>query len=176
MMLNRLYGQKDFQYMKLEWFPILYSIVLKGTIFNWDVILCISLQDQVKSAQNSPSGLAQGFHIPAYLVDAFYAFSPFPLMNWNFSSCLGRIHTYCSILWALRFMDFFYHIYDNFLVPLHALIFGFPPPMFSKSVVSSLKENVDWYVFEKYSYIKVYGCQDSPHTLATFILDRFLLK
>jgi hypothetical protein len=31
-------------------------------------------------------------------------------------------------------------------------------------------------VFEKYIYIMVYGHKDSPHTLPTFITDRFILK
>ena len=111
-----------------------------------------------------------------YLIDPICAFTPFPLMNWNFSIFLGPIHTYCSILWVVRFKYCFYHICDNFLIPLHTLLFGYPPPKILELVVSSLKEIVDWYVFEKYSYIRVYGCQDSSHSLPTFIPDRFLLK
>ena len=158
MMLKKLYGLKDFQYSKLEWFPILHCIINKGTIFNWVDILSTSLQAQVRIVQNSLPSYAQGFHMSTYLVDAICAFTTFPLMNWNFSSCLGPIHTYCSILCTLRFMDCFYHIYDKFLVPLHTLLFGYSPPMFSESIVSTLKEIVDWHVFEKYSYIRVYGC------------------
>ena len=50
MMLNRLYGQTDFQYSKLKWFPILHSIISKGTLFNWVDILSTSQQAQVRNA------------------------------------------------------------------------------------------------------------------------------
>ena len=145
-------------------------------VFNQANIMSTSLQAQVINAHNFLPIFAHGFHMSSYLVDAIYAFIPFPLMDWNFSSCPGHIHTYFSILWVLILMDCFYHIGDNFLVPLHRLLFGYPPARFSESPISALKEIVDWYVFEKYSYIRVYGCQDSPHTLPTFIPDRFHLK
>jgi hypothetical protein len=92
-MLNRLYGQKDFQYSKLEWFPIIHYIFNKGTIFNWVDILSTSLQAQVRNAHNSLPSFSQGFHMSSYLVDAICAFTPFPLMNCNFSSFVGPIHT-----------------------------------------------------------------------------------
>lgn len=176
MMLNKLYGQNDCQYSKLEWFPILNCIINNGIVFNWIDILSTRLQAQFRKTHNFVPSSAEGFHLSSYLVDAICAFTPFPLMNWNFSSLWGPIHTYCSYLSAVIFMDYFDHICDNFLVPLHTLLFGYPPPRFLESTVSTLKEIVDWYVFEKYSYIRVYGCQDSPHTHPTFILNRFLLK
>ena len=79
----------------------------------------------------------------SYLVDVVCSFTPFPLMNWNFSSSPSLIHTYCFILWVVRFMDCFYHIYNNFLVPSHTLLFAYPPTKFSESTVPSLKETVD---------------------------------
>lgn len=110
MMFNRLYGQKDSQYSKLEWFPTLDCLINKETIFNWVDNLSTSLQAQVRNAHNSLPSFVQGFHMSAYLVDAICVFTPFPLMDWNFSNFLGPIRTYCSILWAIKFMDCFYHI------------------------------------------------------------------
>ena len=84
MMLNRLYGQKDFQYSKLEWFAILYCILNKGEIFNRDDILSTSLQAQVKNAHNFLTTFAQDFQMTSYLVNAICAFTPFSIDGLEF--------------------------------------------------------------------------------------------
>lgn len=177
MMLSTDYMDKRITSIK-NWNGFLFHITLliKGQYSTGLIFYVLAYKLKLKVKKNSHLGLAQGFHLSTYLLHVVCAFSPFPWMNWNFSIFSSPIHTYCSILWVMRFMDWFYHIGDNFLVPLHRLLFGFPPPRFSKSAESTLKEIVDWYVFEKYSYIRVYGYHDSPHTLPTFIPNRFVLK
>ena len=72
---------------------ILHCIINKGTLCNWVDILYASLQAQVRNAQNYLPSFAKGFDMWAYLVDAICAITPFPLMNWNFGSFPGPMHT-----------------------------------------------------------------------------------
>jgi hypothetical protein len=62
------------------------------------------------------------------------------------------------------------------MVPLHATIFGHPPPKISDSIVNNLSNIDDWYVESKFSYLKVFGASIPPHALPLFIPDKMACR
>jgi hypothetical protein len=59
---------------------------------------------------------------------------------------------------------------------MHKMFYGCEPPRISEAVSENLKAIVDWFVEEKFSYIRVYGCSIPPHALSKFLPDRLVLR
>jgi hypothetical protein len=59
---------------------------------------------------------------------------------------------------------------------MHKMFYGCEPPHISESVSGNLKAIADWFVDEKFSYIRVYGCSIPPHALPKFLPDRLVLR
>jgi hypothetical protein len=60
------------------------------------------------------------------------------------------------------------------MVPMHVYIFDNPPLKISDSIAINLSNVADWYVEEKFSYIRVFGTSVPPYAFPLFILDRLV--
>jgi hypothetical protein len=79
-------------------------------------------------------------------------------------------------LWENKATDFIYEIFNWVMVPLHATIFGHPPPRISDSIVTNLSSVADWYIEVKFSYLRVFGASVPPHALPLFIPDKLACR
>jgi hypothetical protein len=101
----------------------------------------------------------------------------FPLMNWSWTpTSVEPIHFYHSKLWEENAKDFFYEICHNVVVHVYIAIYGHLPPMISEKIMGNLGTLVDWFIEEKFSYIRVFGCYVPPHALPQFLPDRMVCR
>jgi hypothetical protein len=98
-------------------------------------------------------------------------------MNWSWTPTSAKpIHFYHSKLWEDKAKDFFYEIFHNVVVHVHIALYGFPPPRISDRIMGNLGKLADWFIEEKFSYIRVFGCSVPPHALPRFLPDRLVCR
>jgi hypothetical protein len=113
----------------------------------------------------------------SYIMDAICFRTPFPLMNWRWTLTVTEpIHFYHSKLWEENSKDSFYEICHNVVIPIHEVIYGWPPPIISEQIIGNLGAIADWYIEESFSYIRVFNCYISPHALPRFLPDRLVCR
>ena len=80
------------------------------------------------------------------------------------------------MLWKENDKNVFYEICHFIVIPMHKMFYGCEPPRILKTVSENLKEIAYWFIDEKFSYIRVYGCSIPPHALPKFLPDRLVLR
>jgi hypothetical protein len=177
MMLCRLFGRKIPTHFPAEWVPIIHEVA-EGYTFNWDKILSDNLTKEIVEYQMEKSkGQPASFYMSAYVMDAICYMTPFPLMNWSWNpTCAEPIHFYHSQLWEEKEKDFFYEICHYVVIPVHQILYGYPPPRISEQIMGNLKTVADWFIEENFSYVRVFGCSIPPHALPKFLPDRLVCR
>jgi hypothetical protein len=177
MMLCHLFGKKNPAHFSVEWVAIMNEVV-EGYTFNWEKMLSDNLAKEVVEYQSLKSkGKPAPFYMSAYIMDAIFFMTPFPLMNWSWTPASSEpIHFYHSKLWEENAKDLFYEICHNVVVPIHIAIYGHPPPRISEKIMGNLGTFADWYIEENFSYIRVFSCSIPPHALPKFLPDRMVCK
>jgi hypothetical protein len=66
-MICRLYGEETNTHFWMEWFPMDYTMVKTGQVFNWENILAFNIFNRAKEA---PGMKKPGFYMSSYLIDA----------------------------------------------------------------------------------------------------------
>jgi hypothetical protein len=175
MMLCRLFGRKESTHFLLAWVPIMHKVA-KGFSFNWANMLSDNMAKEIIEYQSMKAkGKTSPFYMSAYIMDAICFTMPFPLMKWSWTLiCVEPIHFYHSKLWEDKARDLFYEICHYVVVLMHITLYGFPPPRISDKIMANLGKIADWYIEEKFSYIRVFGCSVPPHALPIFLLDRLV--
>jgi hypothetical protein len=104
--------------------------VAKGYTFNWAKMLSDNLDKEITGYKMAKSkGHSTPFYMSAYVMDAIYFMTPFPLMNWSWTPTSTKpIHFYHSKPWEEKAKDLFYEISHNVVVPVHTTLYGHPPP------------------------------------------------
>jgi hypothetical protein len=103
--------------------------------------------------------------------------TPFPLMNWSWNPTYTEpIHEYHSKLWEENVKDSIYDLFHFVVLPMHHMLYECAPPHISETVMGNLKVVSDWFIEEKFSYIRVFGCSSPPHVLPKFLLDRMVCR
>ena len=117
------------------------------------------------------------FYMSTYIMDAICFMTPFPLMNWSWTSASSEpIHFYHSKLWEENAKESFYEICHNLVVPIHIAIYGHPPPRISENIMGNLGTLEDCYIEDKFSYIRVFGCSIHPRALPQFLPNRLVCR
>jgi hypothetical protein len=62
------------------------------------------------------------------------------------------------------------------VIPVHKMLYGYTPPCILESVIGNLKEVVDWFIEENFSYIRVFECSIPPHALPKFLPDKLVCR
>ena len=57
---------------------------------------------------------------------------------------------------------------------MYVIIYDHPPPRISDKVMIKLNNVIDWYLEEKFSYIRVFGWSVPPYALLLFLLDKLV--
>jgi hypothetical protein len=117
------------------------------------------------------------FYMSAYIMDATFFVTPFPLMNliWNIA-CPEPIHECHSVVWEENAKNSFFEICHFIVIPMHKMFYGFEPPCIYETVLENLKAIANWFIDENFSYIRVYGCSIPPHALPKFLSDRLVCR
>jgi len=139
----------------------------EGFTFNWAKMLFDNLAKEIveykttKSKEQPPP-----FYMSAYIMDTICFMMPFPLMNWSWTPANANpIHFYHSKLWEEKAKELFYETCHQFVVPIHISMYGHPPPRILEKIPGNLVNLVDWFIEEKFSYIRIFGCSFPPHSL-----------
>jgi hypothetical protein len=100
----------------------------------------INLAKEITEYQSLKSkGKPAPFYMSTYITDVIFFMTPFPLMNWSWTSAsVEPIHFYHSKLWEENVKDLFYEIYHNVVVLIHTTIYGHPPPRISEKIMGNL--------------------------------------
>jgi hypothetical protein len=113
----------------------------------------------------------------AYIMDAIYFMTPFPLMNWSWApSNTEPIHVYHLKLWEDKAKEYIYKIFNWVMVPLRVTIFGQLPLRISDSVMTNLSNVAYWYIEAEFSYIRVFDTSVPPYALPLFLPDKLLCR
>jgi hypothetical protein len=59
---------------------------------------------------------------------------------------------------------------------MHRLFYGCEPPHISEAMTENIKEIEDWFIDEKFSYVRVYVFSIPPHALPKFLPDRLVCR
>ena len=111
----------------------------------------------------------------AYVMDNICFMTPFPLMNWSWTSTsTNPIHFYHSKLWEEKAKDFFYEICHNVVIHVHIAVYGHPPSRISDRIMGNLGKLEYWFIEENVSYIRVFGFLVPPHALPIFLPDQLV--
>jgi hypothetical protein len=73
-----------------------------------------------------------------------------------------------------RAKEYIYEIFNWVMVPLHVAIFGQPPPKILDIITTNLSSVADWYLEEKFLYIRVFDTSVPPYALPLFLPDKLL--
>jgi hypothetical protein len=177
MMTCRLYGREDTSHLFLQWVPLIFRVG-EGFSFDWVKMLSDSLTSRVTEyREQKESGKISSFFMSAYIMDVVCFLTPFPLTSWSWTIVEDKpIHVYHAKLWENKTTNFVYEIFNWVMVPLHVTIFGHPPPRISDNIVMNLSSIADWYVEDKFSYLRVFGASVPPHVLPLFIPDKMACR
>ena len=107
-------------------------------------------------------------------MDAFYACSCFPPLNWNWSEKCPPVHIYCADMWDNNFITPVYELCDLFLESMYLKLFKADSPAFSQSARELISVYGDWYVGEYFYYIRIWG-SNIVHFLPRIVPERMVL-
>jgi hypothetical protein len=177
MMVCRLYGKEDTSHFFLPWVPLIHTVA-EGFSFDWAKLLSDSLASRITEYRaQKASGKASSFFMSAYIMDAIFFMTPFPLMSWSWTPTNAEpIHVYHSKLWEDKAKEFIYEIFNWVMVPMHVSIFGHPPPRISDNITANLSSMEDWYIEAEFSYIRVFGTSVPPYALPLFLPDKLVCR
>jgi hypothetical protein len=166
MMMCRLYGKENTTHFFLPWVPIIHTVE-EGYSFDWEKILSdIFFQEIARYQLLRAKGQLTQFFMSADIMDFVCFMTPFPLMDWIWTpNSVEPIHIYHLKLWEEKEKDFFYDICNWVVVSMHTTIYGCPPPKISDKIVTNLGRIENWYIKEKFSYIRVFGYLVPPYSL-----------
>jgi hypothetical protein len=83
MMTCRLYGKEDTTDFFLPWVPLIYTVA-EGFSFDWAKLMSDSLTSRITEYRaQKASGRTSSFFMSAYIMDAIFFMTPFPLMSWS---------------------------------------------------------------------------------------------
>jgi hypothetical protein len=125
MMLCRLLEKNIPTHFPVKWVSIIHEVAEDYT-FNWAKMLSDNLAKEItKYKMVKSKGKPTPFYMSAYVMDDICFMTPFPLMNWRWTSTsIEPIHFYHSKLWEEKGKDFFYKIFHIVVVPIHIALGG----------------------------------------------------
>jgi hypothetical protein len=166
MMLCPLFGKKNPMHFSVEWVAIMNEVV-EGYTFNWAKMFFDNLANEIAEYKSSKSkGQPDPFYMSYYIMDSIFFMTPFPLMNWSWTSTSSQpIHFYHSKLWEKNSKYFFYEICHNMVIPVHIAIYGHLSSRISENIMGDLGKLTDWFIEDNVSYIRVFCCFVPPHSL-----------
>ena len=91
-MFCRLYGSANCTLFKAKWVTVAHHILLTGDSFNWAHVLSLNLRDEIEKNQKTSTNQKPTFYMSGFVMDGFYATSPFLDLNWNQNKNCAPVH------------------------------------------------------------------------------------
>jgi hypothetical protein len=98
-LICRLYGEKDCSRLLEAWMPLVYTIVISESSFNWGAIIFEQLSIYIQQAQTLKEGESLAFYMASYLLDFMCARNVFVGMNLCWHVVELPVHIYFRVLW-----------------------------------------------------------------------------
>jgi hypothetical protein len=80
------------------------------------------------------------------------------------------------MLWENMYKKFYSQICDFVIPRIYFLIFGQECPRLSKKEKNILTCIGNWYLEEKYTYLRIYGAMIPPHVLPIYVPDSLVIE
>jgi len=87
----------------------------------------------------------------------------------------GTIHVYWNQLWERKYQSNYEKNCNDFLLSLHHLLTGRQSYCILGNARQSLLKIGDWFVNEKFTYIRIYGATKALHLLPKIVTDHMVL-
>ena len=134
-MLCILIGKPDITKFSLELLPLIDAAV-NAKIINWAQILSDNLATKIleyKRKRRIASRVYPPFFMSAYVLDAIYFGSKFPLMGWKWTAQNPLpIQIYHKDMWESNFAPHFFKIGHGVMLPIHKRIYNRYAPRFTQ--------------------------------------------
>jgi len=92
----------------------------------------------------------------------------------EFVSVLGPSSYLLFKIMGYKLEKYFCQICDSFMISLYNMFKNQTTSKFSQGSLNSIKEIGNWFVDNKFSYFKIYGCERELHLLPRYVLDRLV--
>ena len=151
------YGSPICTMFQAKWLHVEHHVLITGDSFNWAQVLSFNFKDEIEKYYKTLASRKSAFYMPWFVMDAFYATSPFPALNWNWDKNCPPIHIYCFDMWEDNFILRSYEICGLFLSSMYYKIFKADALAFSERARTLISLHGDWDVGEYFSYIRIWG-------------------
>jgi hypothetical protein len=148
-LLFQLHGEKDCSRFSEAWMPLAYTIAISRTTFNWGAIISKQLSTCILQAQQPKEGETPTFYMASYLLDVVSARNAFAGMNLRWCTFELSVHVYFDILWENRYKRSYSLICDQFIAPIHFLLFKKECPRLSDAAKKVISRVGHWYLDEQ---------------------------
>lgn len=136
-MLRRIFNKPDSNNFSLEWLTLI-DTAINEKIMNWAQILFNNLVKDImeyRIKRSISSRVFPPFFMSAYVIDAIYIGSKFPIMGWKWIvQDPLPIHIYSKSMWDSQFHPHFYKICQGVMLPIHKQVYNRNTPRFSTEV------------------------------------------
>jgi hypothetical protein len=156
-LLYWLHGEKYCSGFSEAWMPLAYTVIIYETSFNWGVTISKKLSTYILQAQQLKEGENLSFYMASYVLDIICARNVFTGMNLIWYTSELPVHVYFSILWENRYKRSYSLICDQFITPIHFLLFKKEFPRMSYAAKKFISKVDHWYLDERATYIRVVG-------------------
>jgi hypothetical protein len=112
----------------------------------------------------------------SYLLDIVCARNAFVGMNLRWRASEILVHVYFRILWENRYKRSYSLICDQFIAPIHFLLFKKECPRLSDAAKKVISKVGQWYLDECETYIRIFGATRAPHFLPIYVPDLMVLE
>jgi len=132
-LIFRRYGEKDCSNFLEAWMPLVYTITISSTSFNWEEIISKQLSTCAQHDQMTKEGERPTFHMASYLLDVICTRNVFADMNLSWHVAELSVHVYFNVLWENWYKKYYALICDEFIACIHFIIFKKECPRLSAS-------------------------------------------
>ena len=151
-------------------------MAIQGTIFNWDDIVANNLSSCIVVALGGLLQRKSNFYMGSYLIDCILCLYPFSKLNCTQSEAKKPIYTAYQILWAHKYHIFYKLICEDFLMPLHQLIFLEECKCMSEGALEVICEYGEYCFYEEVTFLMMYGGIKAPSLLPRYATDYIVHK
>lgn len=134
-MLCRLYGLPNNAKFSIEWI-LLIDACVNSHIMKWATILSDNLAIAIfeyRQKRSSSTNNPPPFYLSAYIMDAIYFYTKFPIMGWKWTlQDPYPFHLSHKQIWESHYIPDFYKVCHAIILPVHQLFLIRKPQGFPK--------------------------------------------
>jgi hypothetical protein len=149
--------------------PLAYTVTISRTSFNWGMIISKHISTCILQDQQPKEGETPAFYMVSYQLDVICARNVFTGMNLSWNTFEILVHVYFSIVCENRYKISYSLICNQFIAPIHFLLFKKEFPRLSDAAKKVISKVGHWYLDEHGSYIRVFSATGAPHLIPLYV-------